>query len=717
MYKFSEAAKGRIRAIKGTIEGIKELLHANSITLPISATASKERTYVVGQSPADWENADSFLAKACESGQGLFQFISTQQQANQTRKSHVLPINQWLLQLDGAAKVKKDNFFICGRFEVLGIAPVMGEVTGLHSAPKLDHLCQQLRFIDHENKEKGTQTVPITQVAMPFENRLLDVKGIQRASVLFKEHCEHIALENRAPDADRMHMFLSTAGFGRNATLMTFHDLEQRIRNNEITNAEQLDTALAAAILTGREQRGYRFVHSDQQVAMLRRALIELLPQPPIQRELAADGTVQPPPTREQEGADLMRALQHAAAKKMVTYAKLPPVTNLSGNDQKVHQQLEFDIGEDLRLQHVLQKFLKDPPPRLTSNKSSVVDALNRHHARQLAAAEARRNDPPAPSAAGDGSGAAGNPVAPNAGKPVAKDIYNSKLFEESNLGLVPNAGADNHIDGDEGNNTLIVSLLQHATGNYDDRCHRDMAKILREGVVARFNAPLNAQNPTALPNVSILHSDTRVRNSLVQMINTLYGCKLKPHWLRLQRVGDALIEEVRPEVEEDKTDEDAERVLIYESPSGYGAVLSKKNVPHLSFLEQAEKRTEEEMVKIESKDGSDNNLPGRLQFQKVQLDGWIGAAKEAYPEEATYPPFEGFANTHYLGRTEFERIANTHVNAKRKNEIDLLKQRFNNQIDTLLLRLDKLISSENPTPIALGDRAKIIDLKYQIQD
>ena len=86
---------------------------------------------------------------------------------------------------------------------------------------------------------------------------------------------------------------------------------------------------------------------------------------------------------------------------------------------------------------------------------------------------------------------------------------------------LVPveNGSADVTPEPDEGNNCLLVSILQHATGNYADRFHADMTKTLREAMVAQF--------PT-IRHGEPLYSDTEAVEWVRNTVNALYDRDLQ---------------------------------------------------------------------------------------------------------------------------------------------------------------------------------------------
>ena len=253
----------------------KKTLHANRISM--EEVFPGDRSYLVGQSPDDWRACQNFLVQGIDSGRGLFQFVSEQQQADPTRIGHARPIlNQLRDKFEEAKRAGEGPngtplLHFAGRFQIEGIDDT---TNGNNADQGADHSRCTIRFIDINDRESGTQTMLITQVGLPFTGRVLDVDQIKRAAELFDQHCA--LLKDQPTDTTPAQMFVSTAGAGRNATLMVYHELSRHIRNRHFRTEAALDRALVWVILQGRVGRGYRFVHSEAQVVRLRRALMEV---------------------------------------------------------------------------------------------------------------------------------------------------------------------------------------------------------------------------------------------------------------------------------------------------------------------------------------------------------------------------------------------------------------------------------------------------------
>ena len=578
-------------------------------------------------------------------------------------------------------------------------------------------------------------------------------------------------------------MFVSTAGFGRNATLMVFHDLKRRIAEDEITTEETLDNSLKWAINTGRIMRGPRFVHSDEQVALLRRALLEVLQSPggrqsgqseppnqdgarpanssasqrpsvpgsvsvpaagqvpnrvavPAQPPAQAQAQVQAPApvqvqvpvqapaevpaevpaqvpaqvpapapaqipeqpqSREQTGATLMRALQRAASTKMDEFATLDATRSRTEAQENLHRQLRYDIGERLRLQHVLQNFLRAPPLRIPIDHSPTKRALDECYPRQRAAGDALKGNTAAqPSGSDNANPAAFSMEQCKADETWAKEHMDACAWlTRFELKPVKNGGADNKTEHDEGNNCLIVALLQHATGDYGNRFHRDMAKILREALVARFGTQLLDQGSTGSPYLAMLLSDSTAGKSLVPMINALYGCKLEPHWLSMRRVDNALVEEVSNDIDDDKREADAEPVLIYQSSTHFEAMVSKNIVPvsQPDLLSSVEEEIGVAVGEIARSGGRFDELKAQIEAYKKMIEKQIEAENNKFDAEEKYPLLGNGADINQQHRAHFAAIGDEHCRARRDKETKLLKERFNNAIHFWQLSLEGRIT------------------------
>ncbi len=73
-------------------------------------------------------------------------------------------------------------------------------------------------------------------------------------------------------------MIVSHAGIGRNATLIVYREILGRLLNGSITDTDHLEREVINLIEQGRNVRGPKFVHSDEQIRELVKALQEKLP-------------------------------------------------------------------------------------------------------------------------------------------------------------------------------------------------------------------------------------------------------------------------------------------------------------------------------------------------------------------------------------------------------------------------------------------------------
>ncbi len=128
-----------------------------------------------------------------------------------------------------------------------------------------------------QNGAEEFKTITLTQVAPPFENRLLKAEHLR----IVYDICKDSAL-----DLDQTVVF-SYAGMGRNATLAVYDQLMRAIENGHITNATELDQSMRELVKSGRSVHHQNFVQSDEQLAQLfsaaYRSLIEKHPDAAIQ--------------------------------------------------------------------------------------------------------------------------------------------------------------------------------------------------------------------------------------------------------------------------------------------------------------------------------------------------------------------------------------------------------------------------------------------------
>lgn len=231
--------------------------------------------YAAGQSP-DAASLDDFLLQGIESRQGIFQFVS--------RKAHHLPEQSSETPVIALLQTRcrdQPGALIGGRYRIDAFTPVEEK----ESDTPQDHLHFSLQVTDTLSNEHPPSVIriPITQAGLKFTDRVLDTERIVRADALMDAHIDQLpdALETNASGGlgiDRM--VLSQAGIGRNATLITYRTLRQRIIDPDHKRAialATLDDALFDVIYAGRGDRDEDYIPSLAQLSELRKALLQLI--------------------------------------------------------------------------------------------------------------------------------------------------------------------------------------------------------------------------------------------------------------------------------------------------------------------------------------------------------------------------------------------------------------------------------------------------------
>ena len=187
-------------------------------------------------------------------------------------------IHEWQQQIEKSGNVP---LRLGNRYEVLGFDCIDGG----HTTDS--HAQYQLRVRNLDNAKETV--VPITQIGLPFADRILQAKDIVRANDVLERH--HQALDNYRhcnwrESLDRQvstpphgPLIVSQAGIGRNAALIAFRDISIRITQEKSVNRDNLDTVLCKLILDSRRARGPKFLHSKNQLHVLRQALLEVIQQ------------------------------------------------------------------------------------------------------------------------------------------------------------------------------------------------------------------------------------------------------------------------------------------------------------------------------------------------------------------------------------------------------------------------------------------------------
>ncbi len=253
------AATVRINATSPSAANLKPI-HASMFEIArgnsgATAQAQPCTTYSIGQSPPE-ETCKDFLVAGLESGLGIYQFVSERTNRGKQSRSNTAVIQ--LLQK--MREQSEDQPLILGnRFEVVGFEREQQQSSSRHC------LRYHLTVKDTHNDNREL-TVPITQAGLPFQNAVLHAEAIADASTLMNEHL--VLLTKRSDGSQSEPLTLSHAGYGRNATLMTYRDLCLRIEDGSITTNEEIELQLQQFIQAQREIRP-GFVHSLQQVEQL----------------------------------------------------------------------------------------------------------------------------------------------------------------------------------------------------------------------------------------------------------------------------------------------------------------------------------------------------------------------------------------------------------------------------------------------------------------
>ncbi|EGF30937.1 hypothetical protein IMCC9480_589 [Oxalobacteraceae bacterium IMCC9480] len=221
------------------------------------------RNYAVGQSPSDEASCKNFVLQGVESGQGVFQFVSTKaHRFGEDSKGKTMAV---MLQ-EMLDKNESNPIELNGRYSLTSISQN-------HDGSE-DGRSFSLTVTDNDSPTHSL-TIPLVQAGYKFTNKLLDARQIDRASKLLDMHQPPSVNENPLDQCDPL--ILSTAGYGRNAVLMTYREICRQIEGGTVRDKAQLREALKPTIDEGREFRSPHFVHSEAQLWELYKALEEKL--------------------------------------------------------------------------------------------------------------------------------------------------------------------------------------------------------------------------------------------------------------------------------------------------------------------------------------------------------------------------------------------------------------------------------------------------------
>ncbi|MDY7573002.1 protein-tyrosine phosphatase family protein [Actimicrobium sp. CCI2.3] len=263
----------RHSAVEVDIPGNSKKIHANHVHFQPSRSEVElglnGNSYIAGQAPRQFDACERLLFKGIESRQGIFQIVSERSQqalvGPDSDRESGRSIRSLIEQLrEGMAH--NPTLTIGGRYEVDSLEHWLD---GTSSST-------YLLTVKDTHADNRLISIPLTQTGLKFEDRVLKVPEIAAAS---EELAAHLAVSDVFyPQAVVEPIIISTAGVGRNATLMVYRQIKSLIGSGEITTEGELHAALLREITIGRNARGPRFVHSEAQLEQLTAALVALLP-------------------------------------------------------------------------------------------------------------------------------------------------------------------------------------------------------------------------------------------------------------------------------------------------------------------------------------------------------------------------------------------------------------------------------------------------------
>ncbi|MEB0134336.1 hypothetical protein QN362_03225 [Actimicrobium sp. CCC2.4] len=248
-------------------------LHATTLHFTPSTPGDDSHMYIAAQSPIPEKGAvdgffacEKFLAKALESGLGIFQFVSpskTGEAGYISKRSIIGQLTEKINQPGGK------DLLIGRRYTLKNFGPL--ETT--YSDGSVEHSDKHYALEVEDTKGVGNPhprvRIILTQAQVAFDNKVVAATDIRQASELMDE------LHKQAGPEHKCTMVVSHAGIGRNATLIAYREMYDRIENGPINNPEELEAALEKLIMEGRAARGPQFVHSEEQVRELASTLKE----------------------------------------------------------------------------------------------------------------------------------------------------------------------------------------------------------------------------------------------------------------------------------------------------------------------------------------------------------------------------------------------------------------------------------------------------------
>jgi hypothetical protein len=248
-------------------------IHANKIGIPEESNSTAPH-YLAGQSPESG-SLDAILAQGIESGLGIYQFVSRNAHKNEgesSKKTILAMLNERIER--GEKPENGEELKIAGKYKIISLKD-REIVYDPYSQYDL-----KVEVIDSEPRREIS--IPITQAGYPFRGAVLQAEDIAHAHGALNKHIRSYLIPTPTAQSEtgQIHpLILSHAGIGRNATLITYDRIINLINHKtpaeRITTAADLDNKLLELITEGRKARGPQFIHSREQLAALRKALIK----------------------------------------------------------------------------------------------------------------------------------------------------------------------------------------------------------------------------------------------------------------------------------------------------------------------------------------------------------------------------------------------------------------------------------------------------------
>ncbi|GAA4027492.1 hypothetical protein GCM10022212_27000 [Actimicrobium antarcticum] len=238
-------------------------IHASKFEIAhkVTNTAETQKTviYKIGQSPHEKTYKD-FLFEGLESGLGIYQFVSERTLDNKNRSNtavvQLLEKELKKIKENSASPLKLGDRYTVQSFEIAT------------QEPAVEGCRRYLLTVTDDNSPGKTITVPVTQAGLPFQDALLSAETIARASAILDQHKKLLPNPPNEPIHEHDPLILSQAGYGRNATLMTYRDVCLRIADGTVKNEDDIGKQVCKFVEDQREIRP-GFVHSLPQVEQL----------------------------------------------------------------------------------------------------------------------------------------------------------------------------------------------------------------------------------------------------------------------------------------------------------------------------------------------------------------------------------------------------------------------------------------------------------------